>query len=135
MGLIFGASTGAGSSEHTSRIIRPVLRWLIPGIADATVRRVQFVVRKGGHLSEYAALAWLLWRVRRQPVKNDPRPWRWSEAVFALLMAVLFAATDEAHQSMVPSREGRISDVFIDAAGAALGLLVLHAQGRWRGKW
>jgi VanZ family protein len=135
MALIFGFSTGAGSSQHTSRIIGPVLRWLIPGIADTTVDRVQFVVRKGGHLSEYAALAWLLWRARRQPVKDDSRPWRWSEGAFALVVAVLFAASDEVHQSFVPSREARFGDVCIDAAGAALGLLALHAQGRWRRRW
>ena len=135
MALIFGFSTGAGSSQRTSRIIGPVLRWLIPGIADATVNRVQTVVRKGGHVSEYAVLAWLLWRARRQPVKDDPRPWRWSEAAFAIVVAALFAASDEIHQSFVPGREARIGDVCIDTAGAALGLLALQGQGRWRGKW
>jgi VanZ family protein len=135
MMLIFGFSTGAGSTKHTSRIIGPILRWLIPGIADTTVNRVQTVVRKGGHVSEYAALAWLLWRARRQPVKNDPRPWRGSEAAFAFVLALLFAASDEVHQAFVPGREARVGDVCFDATGAALGLLALHLWGRWRGKW
>jgi len=135
MALIFGFSTGAGSTRHTSRILGPILRWLVPGISDESVRNVQTVVRKGGHVSEYAVLACLLWRARRRPIRNDPRPWNWSEAGFALGVAALFAVSDEMHQAFVPSREARVGDVCFDATGAALGLLALRGAGRWRGKW
>jgi VanZ family protein len=37
----------------------------------------------------------------------------------------LFAASDEFHQMFVPTRTARVSDVFIDLAGGALGLLAL----------
>jgi VanZ family protein len=135
MALMFGFSTEAGSTRQTSRIIGPLLRWLIPGIADATVYHVQSVVRKTAHVAEYSVLALLLWRARRQPIRGHSRPWRWSEAAFALSIAALFAASDEVHQSFVPTREGRVSDVVYDTAGAALGLFFLHAIGRRRGHW
>lgn len=135
MSLIFGFSTQAGSTQHTSRIIGPFLRWLDSGVTDATINRVQYAVRKGAHTVEYAILAVLLWRARRQPVRGDRRPWRWSHAGFALGVAIAFAATDEFHQSFVPTREGRVSDVFIDSAGAVLGLAALWRAGRWRKRW
>ena len=135
MSLIFGFSTQAGSTRHTSRIIGPLLRWINPNVTDATINQVQYVIRKGAHMTEYAILAALLWRARRQPVRGDTRPWQWSEAGFALSLAIAFAASDEFHQSFVPSREGRVGDVFIDSAGAALGVGSLWLVGRWRRKW
>lgn len=134
MSLIFGFSTQAGSTRHTSRIIGPLLRWINPNVTDATINQVQYAIRKGAHMAEYAILAALLWRARRHPVRRDTRPWKWSEAGFALGLAIAFAASDEFHQSFVPSREGRIGDVFIDAEGAALGVGAVWLLGRWRRK-
>jgi VanZ family protein len=41
----------------------------------------------------------------------------------ALLMAVLFAASDEFHQSFVEGRTSTLRDVLIDALGSTLALL------------
>ena len=125
-------TTEAGAPRHTSRIIGPVLRWLDPTVSQDTIDAVQFVVRKTAHVLEYAVLAPLLWWARRRPVRGDLRPWRGAEAAFALGLAVLFAASDEWHQSFVPSREARVGDVLIDAAGAVAGLAGLWSLGRWR---
>ncbi len=49
------------------------------------------------------------------------------------LLTVLYAITDEIHQTFVPGRSGRVTDVLIDAAGAAVGVLVmtwLHRRAR-----
>jgi len=133
--LIFGFSTDAGSTRRTSRILRPILRWLNPNISDEAIRRVQYGVRKAAHVGEYAALALLAWRAKRKPTRDDRRSWDWREAGLAFAFAVAFALTDEFHQALVPSREARVGDVFVDALGAALGLLALRAYGRWRGRW
>ena len=134
-GVIFGFSSDAGSSLHTSRIIGPVMRWLVPGISEEAIGRVQLVVRKAAHMTEYGVLALLSWRAWRKPARGDRRPWRWREAGGGGGFAVLFAVTDEIHQSFVPSREGRVLDVLIDASGAMLGLLAIRAWGKWRGRW
>lgn len=133
--LIFGFSTEAGSTRHSSRILRPILRWLSPGISDEAIRQVQYGVRKIFHVVEYAILAQLVWRARRKPAQGGHRAWDWREAGVALAFAAAFALTDELHQTLVPSREGRVSDVLLDSLGAALGLLALRVYGRWRGKW
>ena len=135
MSVIFTFSTEVGSTHHTSRFIGPFLRWLIPGVAEQTVGHVEFVVRKAGHMSEYAVLAILLWRARRQQERPVRKPWHWQDAAFALIVAALFAASDEAHQAFVPSREARVGDVALDATGAALGLLVLRFVGKRRSYW
>ena len=67
-----------------------------------------YFIRKCAHLTEYAMLALLLWRAVRKPVKNDPRPWIWREARLALLLVVLYAASDEFHQLFVPSRDAAV---------------------------
>jgi len=133
--LIFGLSTNAGAPRNTSRIIGPIVRWLVPGISDEALGRVVVTIRKGAHVTEYAVLALLCWRARRKPVRGDARPWQWRDAGFAFAFAVLFAASDEWHQSFVPSREGAVRDVLIDSAGAGLGLFALWRLGRWRGHW
>lgn len=133
--LIFGFSSDAGSSRRTSRILRPILRWLNPDISDEAIRRVQLGVRKTAHVGEYAVLALLVWRAKRKPVRDDRRPWNWREAGLAFAFATAFALTDEYHQAWVPSREARVVDVLVDSLGAALGLLALHTYGRWRGRW
>jgi len=133
--IIFSASTDVMSSQHTSRIIGPILRWMFPTISEETVSRVQLVIRKCGHLSEYAVLAWLLWRAWRKPVRNDFRPWSWKEAGAALLIAVAYSASDEIHQLFVPSRQGQVLDVLIDTSGAVAGLLGVWVIGRWRKAW
>ena len=125
MSLIFSGSTDLFSSQRTSRIIGPLLRWFNPNVSDETVRAVQAVVRKGWHVTEYSVLALLLWRARLKPMKNDPRPWSWREAAFAIFLAGVYAATDEFHQSFVPSRGASVGDVLVDTLGATAGILLL----------
>ena len=133
--IIFGFSSDSGSGQRSSRIIGPILRWLMPGIDKAAEERVVVGVRKAAHVTEYAALALLVWRARRKPARGDTRPWNWREAGFALAFAALFAASDELHQHFVPKREGKPADVLIDTVGALIGLLAMRAYGRWRGRW
>jgi VanZ family protein len=41
------------------------------------------------------------------------------------VLAVLYAISDEVHQSFVPTREGTLRDVIIDAIGALLAWTAL----------
>lgn len=122
MVLIFSASTDAMSNQHTSRFFEPFFRWLIPGISNETLQWLHLLFRKGGHVTEYAVLGSLLWwalgassaawQARRRPV-------------LALLLAALYAASDEFHQSFIPSRGAAVTDVLIDCTGAALALTAI----------
>ncbi len=125
MTLIFGGSTDVLSAHHTSQFIAPLLRWINPAVSEQTIRAVQIVVRKSGHLSEYAVLSFLLWRAFRQPSKNDPRPWSWKVAALAIFVSALYAMSDEFHQSFVATRQASIWDVLIDTTGATLAMIIL----------
>lgn len=135
LATIFVGSTDLMSSSHTSRFIRPFLRWLVPGISESAIETVQAVVRKGGHMSEYAVLTLLLWHAVRRPRWGERRPWSSAEAARILLLAILCAAFDEFHQSFVPSREGAVRDVGFDTLGSILALAFIYALGRWRKVW
>lgn len=133
MALIFTLSTGLGSMQRTSRIIGPLLRLVWPDVSDKTIHDVQVVVRKGGHVSGYAVLGILLLRARNQAV--FPNTWSRHSAVFSETVAILFAVSDEFHQSFEPTRYASGSDVLIDALGAAVGIFMIWSIGKMRGKW
>ncbi len=135
MAVIFTASGDAHSYEHSSRLFEPLLRWLFPHLSPVHVEAIHHVFRKCCHLTEYAILAALLWHAIRRPIRNDPRPWSWPQARTALLVVMLYSASDEFHQLFVPTRTSLVSDVFIDTTGGAIGLLVIWALGRWRKHW
>jgi VanZ family protein len=135
MAVIFSASCDSHSYERSSRIIEPLLRWLFPRWPETRVHDLHELLRKCAHLTEYAVLALLLWRAVRQPVKPGSRSWSWPDARLTLLLVMLYAATDEFHQQFVPTRTSLVSDVFIDTAGGAAGLLALWLFGRWRKHW
>jgi VanZ family protein len=135
MWIIFTASSDRHSYQHSSRIIEPIVRWLFPHVSDDAVHVVVMIARKCAHLTEYAVLALLLGRALRKPPEPNAPSWRWSEAGFILALVALCAASDEIHQTFVPSRQGCVADVLLDTTGAALALLSLWAVGRWRKRW
>jgi VanZ family protein len=119
---IYIGSTDVLSSQHTSRFLGPLLRWLVPGISDDGVRAAQFLVRKCGHLTEYALLAALFCRALSLTLRPIATLWTWRTAAGAFALAAAYAITDEIHQGLVASRYGSGLDVLIDSVGAALGL-------------
>lgn len=77
-----------------------------------------FLVRKAAHMSIYFVLAALLfyglWRA------GAPRRPRLAATVG---LCALLAALDEFHQTFVPGRDGKLSDVLIDLSGGICFLL------------
>lgn len=75
---------------------------------------LRYITYKSGHVIGYALLSLSLWR----GLEFDGRK-RW----LAWLLAVLYAVTDEFHQSFVPGRHPAAFDVLVyDNAGALLSL-------------
>jgi VanZ family protein len=121
MAIIFAGSTDLMSAEHTSRIIVPLLHWFFPTISPGTMIRVEFFLRKAAHVSEYAVLAVLLYRAFVHTVFQSRRI---LSAGLVLLSCAAYAASDEFHQSFVPSRTASLRDVTIDLGGATLAVLL-----------
>jgi len=105
--FIFTMSTSSFSALNTSRIIEPVLRWLLPLASNETISLLHALVRKCAHFTEYAVLFWLL---MRGPFAGRPYA--------ALSVCVAYALLDEGHQILVPGRTPSLWDVALDSTGA-----------------
>jgi VanZ family protein len=99
----------------------PVLVWAAVIFAFSSVPDLgtglgawDLVVRKLAHAAEYAILGALLVRAT-------------GRVRLAFVLAVVYAASDEFHQSFVEGRVAAVHDVAIDAAGAALGILLYRS--------
>jgi len=75
-----------------------------------------------GHLGGYGLLALLLYRAFNESLFS----WDFKAVGNTLLVGVLYAISDEAHQMFVPGRNPALFDVAIDTAGIILALLVIR---------
>ena len=120
--VIFVGSTDVLSAEQTSRFVEPFLRWLKPDISSETLAQIHFFARKLGHIFEYALLAIFLWRALRSGANL-----RVKISILVIVVwfvCAIFAATDEFHQSFIPSRTASPNDVVIDIFGVVIGLTI-----------
>lgn len=69
------------------------------------------------HVIEYGILFALILRAN---LFSFPRRMRNQLFWLSFVMTIAFAASDEIHQTFVPTREGKIRDVIIDGLGATL---------------
>jgi VanZ family protein len=74
------------------------------------------LIKKIGHATGYALLGLAYYFALPPRIRVG---YRW---MLALLMAVLFALSDEFHQSFVEGRNSSLLDVLIDTTGAAFAL-------------
>lgn len=133
MVFIFSMSTGEFTAQNTSRFIEPIIRFLLPWASTLTIDVLHGVIRKCGHLTEYFILGLLLFRAFWGGSKEG-RVTRW--AALAVLVVVLYAASDEFHQWFVPGRTASPMDVGIDTVGGILaqGVTVFRAKRHSRGE-
>jgi VanZ family protein len=125
MGLIFLGSTDQGSHTHTAGFIEPLLRWLMPHASRETIDRIHFGIRKCAHITEYSILGGLALRALAPKSAAVFAEKQWKIVGLALAVAALYAASDEFHQSFVPSRGASVVDVLIDTCGACIGIAVV----------
>ncbi len=122
MAAIFVFSTDLFSSGNTGGILAKIVLWLAPTISDEGLQTIHFLVRKAGHFTVYAGLAFLLIRAFRI---GSAQRWHWHWALYSFLIVGIYALLDEYHQSFTTSRTGSIYDSLIDLTGGAFMLLVL----------
>lgn len=121
----------ASDSDMTSGTIsQAVIRVLYPDYPDRTPEerqeiydRVQHVVRKCAHFSEYTLLGFLLRLCCESWFGADSRK---RHGLLSLLAGIAYAGTDELHQMLIEGRSGQWGDVMIDSLGVALGVLLAY---------
>jgi len=117
------------SADDSSRIIGPLLRWLLRDASPEWIAATHVAVRRAAHVVEYAILALLALRALRL---SFDRSTAWlAAATLAVVMVV--AATDESRQAASAKRTGALSDVTLDISGGVAALVLARAVQRSRG--
>ena len=99
----------------------PVLLWVgiifylsnIPGLKSDFDPLIDFILRKLAHVTEYFILALLL----RRAFKGSFNLSNFYLFVYPAVVSILYAMSDEFHQTFIPDRHGCIQDVLIDSIG------------------
>lgn len=125
MCFVFWVSTEAFSSQNTFSLVETILGFLFPKLSSHEVRLIHAMIRKTGHIIEYFVLGLLLFRAFRG---GSTASWKWRWSLFAVIGVVLWAVSDEWHQSFVPTRTASVADVGIDTAG---GILAQFVSALW----
>ena len=129
MGVIYGYSAQPGDESGETSIWAGTMfaRIFVPGFDDWSeteqiefAEKIDHLVRKAAHFTEYAILGFLVAGTYatkdKSKKKNILIPW---------LLATIYAATDELHQVFVPGRDGNIKDVLLDSAGCIFGVTMM----------
>ena len=138
-------ATGSESTPVQSLLVNSLFRYWLPTVLWMSLIFIlsaqpspphhpntlfDLILKKAAHMIEYGVLAFLLWRVLSRGRGTLSR----SALATAFVVSVLYAASDEYHQTFVPGRNGTPADVGIDAVGALVALLVVGSLGRKGGQ-
>lgn len=89
----------------------------------------EVLLRKLAHVTEYAILTLATWRAARGLL---PRWTPTAHLALAAAVSLLYAGTDEWHQTFIEERNGTPVDVLIDSVGIAIACAVAERYGRLR---
>ncbi len=137
LGVIATESISAlAASDQTSRIIVPLLHWLMPRLDPSQLTEIHHLLRKIGHFTGYGLLSYFFFRAWRgthhihagteQVLTRAFRQargvlfsdyWRLSWAALAVVCTAAVASADEVHQMGNSSRTGSWWDVLLDTIG------------------
>jgi VanZ family protein len=112
MAVIFAFSSQANSGAYT----------------EAYLQEANVPVRKLAHMFEFAVLAVLYqMALARSITKADGQAKiNFKHYWLAFVLAVLYALSDEWHQSFVPGRSSSLFDSGVDSIGALIGLTTVY---------
>lgn len=128
MVLIFGfsAENAQKSSGLSMRVSEKVVeigevlqgQQMNAGNKFDAVEKIEGLIRKTAHFTEYAVLAVLVLFAGYVSIRKRG----WQLYLFTEIFCVLYAVTDEVHQLFIEGRSCRVLDMFIDSSGSAAGI-------------
>jgi len=99
----------------------PVFAWIGTDKIIVAIGIANHYVRKTAHFMIYAILAVLVYNLMASyGIKRS------KVVLFAAIVCLAYAVSDEIHQVYVPGRAGQIKDVLIDFSGSALALGTIY---------
>lgn len=132
--FLFSAKTAVESNGSSSLIANQVLT-TIEHVSDAidinnrnvVLERINYIIRKTAHMTEYGVLAILL-GFHFLTVRVTKKQF----FILNISICILYAMSDEFHQLFVDGRSGQVSDVLIDSIGIIIGTSLLFLFTRKR---
>lgn len=117
--FLFSSQQGSSSGSLSTSVLNifsSIWDFIFPNL---TFNEPSFhlFIRKGAHFSVYLILGGLVSNAFFMSGVSFKK-----QIGYAFIFSVLYAASDEFHQSFVPGRGPSIVDVGIDSAGAAAGI-------------
>lgn len=80
---------------------------------------VHFLIRKSAHFIAYFILGFLVFHTTRLFIKRNLLT-----VIIAFIISILYAISDEYHQTFIPGRSGEVRDVLLDSFGSFTGIIV-----------
>ena len=108
------------SQDLSDSLLYDILLFFKIEVDMPTLEFLSVAIRKLAHFSIYALLGCLLYLLMGGGYSIKPC----NSVPGALATSLFYAITDEVHQLFVPGRSGMVKDVFIDFAGAIVGVMV-----------
>lgn len=101
---------------------------LLPAVLGLEMTNLlELVLRKAAHMLAFGLLARLSFRALQGARPSWPRGRLFAASLF---FTVLYAASDEWHQTFVPTRTGSVRDVAIDTVGAVVAMIIGYLRHR-----
>ncbi len=118
MAAMFVFSSDWLAWRNTAPVAYGWLHWWLPHLDAAQLESLHLLLRKLGHVTEYALLA-VLWHVA---LRRAPRWQAWQAGLGAAVISVPYAALDEWRQTFTAERSGSLADVLLDSLGVGLAI-------------
>ena len=123
----FSATNGIDSGKQSNGITKQIVRVVVPNYEklpqmeqNSILKKAEFFVRKGAHMTVYAVLGLLcMLALFKYQIRHYLRYF------LALCICFVYACSDEFHQSFIPGRGPGFKDVLIDTAGAMIGIVII----------
>ena len=115
------SQTPGNDSSKQSNFIVDIIIHILPITRDT----LSFIVRKCAHMTEYAILAFLIYKTIVHIGKS---------LVKSFIFTFLYACTDEFHQLFIAGRAGQFRDVCIDYTGALIMILIIYIINKRKDK-
>jgi len=123
--LTYLFSSDAFSAAETSRVLGPVLAFLLPWLSDYQISFVHGAIRKLGHVSEFFVMA-VFARRALGIINRETRA-----VLFSGVFVLSASALDEFHQMLTMYRGASPVDVGYDCLGGLMGIWLIE-RIEWR---
>ena len=130
--IIFGFSSQ--NSDKSTSISLKVSRFIIDivykkesqNIKEYKAKSIEHVIRKLAHFSIYTCLGILVILLL-----NTYNISKTKKIVSSIIFGILYATSDEIHQSFIPGRSAEFTDVLIDTTGIIFGICIIFIICNW----